>query len=293
VIAGGIYAVLAFIGFEASAPLAEETADPRRNILKAVVYSAFGIGLFYVLTTYAAAVFFGPGRMAGLGAAGGGDPWELMAHQAWSWGWIFVFLAVVNSAIANSNAGANATTRTWYAMGRIRLLPAMMARLHPRFRSPHIAVILQFIIGLALPLTLGFAYEPLTAFGFIATINVIVVVMIYILLNISCLALYLREHRAHFNPLLHLVIPVLGVAVFLPTWLAAAGIRIFSFVAPLAAPSSYAGIIDAIWIAIGVVYLVYLYMNHPERVRETGRIFWEEPQMPEPVPPTPTPAGSP
>jgi amino acid transporter len=208
--------------------------------------------------------------------AGGGDPWELMAHQAWSVGWVLVFLAIVNSAIANSNAGANATTRTWFAMGRIRLLPSAMAKLHSRYRSPYIAVIVQLIIGLALPLWLGFQYDPLTAFILIATINVVIVVLIYILLNLSCMTLYLREHRSEFNVFLHLLIPLAGIAVFAPAWLTAAGIKAFGFVVPLTAPISYAGIVDAIWMAIGVIYMIYLYLRHRERIADTGKIFWDD-----------------
>ena len=54
---GMVFCLLAFVGFEAAAPLAEEARDPRRTIGKAVIYSCLGIGLFYVLTTYAATVF--------------------------------------------------------------------------------------------------------------------------------------------------------------------------------------------------------------------------------------------
>jgi amino acid transporter len=75
VIAGSVYTILAFIGFEAAAPLAEEAKDPRRTIRLAVLYSCLGIGLFYVLTTYAATVAFGPGRFAEFPASGGGNPW--------------------------------------------------------------------------------------------------------------------------------------------------------------------------------------------------------------------------
>jgi amino acid transporter len=39
VIAGSVYTILAFIGFEAAAPLAEEAKDPRRTIGLAVIYS--------------------------------------------------------------------------------------------------------------------------------------------------------------------------------------------------------------------------------------------------------------
>jgi len=57
---GMIFGILAFIGFEASIPLAEETKDPRRTIGRAVLLSCLGIGLFYVFTTYAGTVAFGP-----------------------------------------------------------------------------------------------------------------------------------------------------------------------------------------------------------------------------------------
>ena len=45
-------AFLAFVGFEAAAPLGEETNNPKRNIPRAVVFSAIGVGLFYVLASY-------------------------------------------------------------------------------------------------------------------------------------------------------------------------------------------------------------------------------------------------
>ena len=50
---GMVFAILAFIGFEASAPLGEEAKNPRRTVPRAVVGSALAIGLFYVLCSYA------------------------------------------------------------------------------------------------------------------------------------------------------------------------------------------------------------------------------------------------
>jgi hypothetical protein len=53
VIAASVYTVLAFAGFEGAAPLAEESRNPGRTVQRAVVYSALGIGVLYVFTTYA------------------------------------------------------------------------------------------------------------------------------------------------------------------------------------------------------------------------------------------------
>jgi amino acid transporter len=278
VAAASIFTVLAFIGFEAAAPLAEEAREPRRTIGRAVIWSALGIGVFYVFTTYAATVYFGPDKMADFIKFGNGNPWDGLARAVWGAGWVVVFLAIANSAIANSNAGANATTRTWYAMGRIRLLPSAFARVHPTRHSPYVAVTVQLVFALVVALWLGNQFTPLEAFALIATIVTTVVVLIYILVNLSCTAFYLRERRAEFSPLLHGVIPVLGILAFIPAWFTALGIGkgVFNWVSPLPYPLNRAGLVVAVWFAIGVIVLVWLNARHPERIRETGRVFLEE-----------------
>jgi amino acid transporter len=279
VVAGSIYTILAFIGFEAAAPLAEETRDPRRNIKLAVVYSCIGIGVFYVFTTYAAAVFFGPGRFGAFSTAGGGNPWDLLARRVWGAGWVVVFLAIANSAIANSNAAANATTRTWYAMGRIRLLPSAFAHIHPRWKSPDLAVVAQFVVGLVIALWLGQAYGPFpVAFGLVATIDVAIIIAIYMLVDLACVLYYLRERREEFNPILHGLLPLAGIAAFVPAFFTAVGIgkSVFNFVSKLPAPFTLVGPVDGIAMGFGVLYLIYLYAARPERIRETGKIFIEE-----------------
>jgi amino acid transporter len=289
--AASIYTILAFIGFEAAAPLAEEAKDPRRTIRQAVIYSALGIGIFYVITTYAATVFFGPGKMADFAAFGNGNPWDGLARQVWGAGWVVVFLAIANSAIANANAAANATTRTWYAMGRIRLLPAAFARVHPVRRSPSFAVTAQFVFALIISLWLGKQYGPLTAFALIATIDTAIIITIYILVNLACMLFYGRQRRAEFNPLLHGVVPVLGILAFVPAFFTALGLggSVFKFVSPLPYPISLTGIVVGSWFVLGIIYLVFLYQRHPERVRETGRVFLEDLETAPVSPPAATP----
>ena len=72
--------------------------------------------------------------------------------------------------------------------------------------------------------------------------------------------------------LLHWVVPLLGVITFAPAWLTAAGLKVFAFIAPLAPPHSYMGPGVAGFMVLGVVYLVYLYRRHPERVTEVGLV---------------------
>src|SRR5438067_13471118 len=110
-----VFAILAFIGFEAAAPLGEEARNPRRTVPVAVVGSALAIGLFYVLCSYA--WVFGAGFNNFVGQATGADPWRALGKTFWSGAWVLVFLAICNSIAANSNAAVNAATRVFYATG--------------------------------------------------------------------------------------------------------------------------------------------------------------------------------
>jgi amino acid transporter len=278
VFAGSIYSILAFIGFEAAAPLAEEARDPRRTVRQAVIYSCIAIGLFYILTTYAATVFFGPDRMGEFSATGGGNPWDALARGVWGAGWVLAFLAVQNSAIANSNAAANAATRTWYAMGRIRLLPSGLATTHRTHRSPNVAVWAQLLVGVAAALGLGLAFGPLEAFFLIATVVTAVIILIYMAVNIACIVFYLRAaNRAEFNPFKHVIVPIIGIAFFVPGWLTAMGIPVLPFISELPYPANLAGPIVGVALVLGLIYMLVLYATKPQRIRDTGKVFLEEP----------------
>jgi amino acid transporter len=271
VIAGSVYTVLAFSGFEAAAPLAEEARDPRRTVRKAVVGATLGIGAVYVFTTYAAAVFVGPQKFASFSTSGALS-WEGVARASFGLFWVLVFFAIINSTIANANAGANVSTRTAYALARIGILPRAFAVVHAKHRSPSVAVGVQFVIAVVVTLALGLWLSATTAFLLVATIIVVVVVSVYIIVNAACIGFFARFRRHEFNWFLHLVSPILGIAAFVPALLTSAGIPVFSFVSPLTAPVSYAGPIVGVWMVIGVGYLGYLWVRHRQRVVDTGLV---------------------
>ena len=243
-----------------------------------MVTSCLVIGLFYVLTTYAGDVFFGPTKYVAFGALGGGSPWIQLARDVWGVGWVIAFLAILNSTFANGNAGTLAATRTWYAMSRIGVLPSPLARTASRWKSPSIGVLVQLVITLAVGIPLGIHFGPVTAFIFLATILTGVMILIYMIFNLSCLLFYARRARSEFNWLLHAVIPVLGIVAFLPAWFTAMGIggSVLKFVAPLSYPSSETGLIISIWFLLGVGALIYLYIRHPSRLPEMKRVFTDD-----------------
>jgi amino acid transporter len=280
IIPGVLYAVFGIIGFEAAAPLGEEARNPKRTIPLAVFFSCLAIGVFYLCCYYGATVFFGPARMGGFIKAGGGDPWPALATSVWGLGFIAVTIALVNSSIAGANASAVATTRVGYALGRIRMLPRIMARVHPRFGTPSVATHVQMALAIGYALGVGFAFgAPLKALVFQGTISTILIVAIYMATGLSCIAFYLRERRSEFNVLLHGLIPFASFVLFIPVLLAAFGVDFGGLgITPLASPANDAPYVIYGWLAAGVLVLIYFLATDRSRIARTGLVF-EEPAI--------------
>ena len=271
VIGGSVFTLLAFGGFEGAAPLAEETRNPRRTIQRAVLLAPLLIGLLYVFTTYAVDVAFGPKGFASFTTGTGAASWEGLARSLYGLFWFFVFLAIVNSTIANANAGVNVSSRTAYAMGRIGAFPRFLAQVSSRHASPVNSILVAFVITVAVTLGLGLKYTPTIAFEMVGTGLVILIVAVYILMNAACIGFFARRGGG-FNWLSHLIIPLLGIATFVPAWLTAVGIKAFSFVTPLAPPLSYMGPGVGGFMVLGVIYMIYLYRTNPGRITDVGLV---------------------
>ena len=287
VFAGMVYTVLAFIGFEASAPLGEEARDPKRTIPRAVILSCVLIGVFYLICYYGAIVYFGPDKAAdpknGFFFLNGGDPWDGLASKVWGPFAILVLLAILNSAFANSNAGANAATRVGFALGRVGILPRALSRVHPRFKTPYMAIHVQGVIGILVAVGLGLALyntgaapSPLNAFALLGTIATLIVVCIYILTNVANIVFYMREQRSELNVLWNVIVPVVGILIFLPVLVAAFGIDFGGLgIAPLSAPANAAPWVVIVWMVIGVVVYFVLNARSPASIQQTADTFVE------------------
>jgi amino acid transporter len=269
---GMVFAILAFIGFEASAPLGEEAKHPRRTIPRAVVGSALAIGLFYIMCSYA--WVFGAGFNNFVAQATGADPWRNLGKVFWGTGWVVVFLAICNSIVANSNAAVNAATRVFYALARNGLAPKPLARTHAKFKTPNVAIIWMSVLALVLSLLVGWRWGALIGFALIATLAVPLVILVYMLVCAGCIKLYLGERRSEFNPLLHVVAPLGGIALFFfPLY--------YQFYkVPPTYPIKYANWIAIAWTLLGVAVTVAVVLFKPERLKDVDRVYVEDETLP-------------
>jgi amino acid transporter len=104
------------------------------------------------------------------------------------WGRILLLSAVVVSTFGYLSGMTLAIPRALYAFGRDGFLPAAIASVHPRFRTPHIAIALQSALACTLAIT--------SAFGPLAIIANVAALLVYLACSIAAWELRRRDVRA-------------------------------------------------------------------------------------------------
>jgi amino acid transporter len=286
---GMIFCLLAFIGFEAAAPLGEEAREPRRTIPKAVIWSTIGVGAFYVLCYYAATVYFGQDRMGEFYAFNGGDPWGFMATEVLgTLGGILVVFAIINSSLANASSGATAATRSIFSMARGGLLPKFFAAVHPTHRTPVNAVHAQVLVAIVVAVVGGLVLAddpfeglgPINIYVFIGTMLGLLFAGMYMAVNVAVIGYYLRERRDEFNVIKHLLIPIIGVLAMIPAMMSViGGLTIPLFEVELPAYTNalrFTAPIVGAWMLLGIVIFAVLWLTNRAALDRMGEVYGGE-----------------
>jgi amino acid transporter len=247
-----VFVITAFIGFEAATALGEESRDPRRNVPRGVLYSCIGIGLFYLFNTYAWNVGADMNIVAFNEKTGGND-WVVLAKNFWHNGWVLVFFALINSNIASATAATNNCSRVLFSMGRSGSLPAIMGRVHKTHRTPHVAVIFTVVGSSIVSMLAAWKFDASRAYGVVGTGFTVLAILVYMISCAACIGFFRGEGREHRNPLLHIVVPLLGIAVFsAPLYAQYFSLdKLFDYV--LTYPFNWGGIGAIVWVGAGFV----------------------------------------
>jgi len=138
----------AFAGLELSSTMGSEIKDPTRNLPRSIYVSAPIVAFIYILGTCSMIwlvpaaqinVVAGPLQAISNGMAGAGE------H-----GWLVVSAVALLLAIARiGGVGAwlTGSARVAFVVGLDRYFPAAFGRVHPRWRTPYIAILVQGLIA--------------------------------------------------------------------------------------------------------------------------------------------------
>ena len=121
-----------------------------------------------------------------------------------------ILVGTVISAFGYVSGDILGSPRTLYAFGRNGILPAKMAAVHPRFRTPHIAIIVHAIIACAISVSSTFQY--------LAVLSNIAALLLYLFCCSAAFELVRRNVVSDGKPFSipgDKVIPFLAVAIVL------------------------------------------------------------------------------
>ena len=138
------FTYVAFEGFEVIAQAGDEAIEPRRNLPKAMLYSIVIVVFTYVGVAFAAVVGVkGVGQSAWvwIGSHGAKGFGESISRLMPSFGSFLVTITVIFASTSALNATIYSATRASYALGRDRMLPAFFSLLHPKKRTPFVALL--------------------------------------------------------------------------------------------------------------------------------------------------------
>ncbi|MFB0518092.1 MAG: APC family permease [Acidobacteriota bacterium] len=135
-----------FAGLELAPIMGEEIKNPRKNIPRAIIISGILITLIYLVGTYALLAALPRKDISIITGVV-----QAIARVGERLGFAFtgnlVAILVVLSGLGAAGAWLGGTARILFVAGLDKHLPAPLAKVHPRWGTPHIAILLQGILS--------------------------------------------------------------------------------------------------------------------------------------------------
>ncbi|MES2619624.1 MAG: amino acid permease, partial [Bacteroidota bacterium] len=176
------FAIWFFLGMEGLANVAEETINPQKNITKGFGYSMATLGILAALT-FCAAVGVGGWEKVVYDKAGNvsDSPLPMALGQITGDSGFFYHMLVsvgLFGFVASFNGLLLAAGRATYEFGKVGQFPRVLGKIHPRFHTPHWALVFNMGLGIVALFT--------GRTGDIITISVFGAICLYIF---SCLSI--------------------------------------------------------------------------------------------------------
>jgi amino acid transporter len=189
-----LFCILLFGGFETAGALAEETANPKRNIPLALVGTVGAVALLLIFCSYAGTIHYGPERVAkDWGDAV--DGYAVMAEKLiGGWAALWIRLAVLVDFTATCIGFSVAASRGIYSLARAGRLPRGLSSTN-RHGAPSAAGGLVFCFALLAVACGSFvpATERFNTLFVTATAQALLLVLVYTGLALGALRIMARS----------------------------------------------------------------------------------------------------
>jgi glutamate:GABA antiporter len=230
----------AFAGLELSSTMGSEIKQPRRTLPRSIYLAAPAVAFIYILGTCSMIwlvpreqinVVAGPLQAISNGMAGfGSNAWLVVSGVA-------LLLAVAR--VGGVGAWLTGSARVAFVVGLDRYFPAAFGRIHPRWHTPHVAILVQGLIAVMFLLlsVLGKGTTVETAFLILIDMSLVIYFIPYLYLFV-CFMVHCWRHHGEGT----LIVPG-GRATALVAGSCGAAITLFAMVVAMFPPPGTANIL--------------------------------------------------
>ncbi len=196
--------VSAFTGFDAITTLASEVRPEQRRLIGAsvvwtlVLLGVLGIVNVWLLSDLSVGLKFNDPTVATFDAVSRRVDPTLGTITAWA-------MAIV-AAISITPPMVTAVARVLYAMAMNHEMPRALAKLHPRYGTPHVALLVSGGISILIALYFTGQYDTLTMIVNFGAMTAFIVV------NAAVIALFVFKRKSR-RWLYHVISPILGISM--------------------------------------------------------------------------------
>jgi amino acid transporter len=222
-----VFGFLSFAGFESSAALGEEAREPKSAIPKALVGTAIGGGIFYVVVSAIAMMGFGVSDdQVQAFASSGSILGDLGASYMAPWVGDAVTIGSTISAVGGAVACVLASSRILYAIARdAAARRTALGSVSTTRGTPVVAAVVAGAAMIVSEIIAGSVAEtPLQAYAFVGTVGVLLILVGYLLVTVGAIKLLFVDRTAVPSvPVWQVVVPVLafvalGYVLFRNVW---------------------------------------------------------------------------
>ena len=193
---------ISFGGLTKVASIAEEVKHPGKNLPRGMILAWLVVSIFYILV-----ITVTVGVLEGDQLASSNAPISLAAGKfIGPAGFIILSLAAGAAFITTANGGILASSRSPMAMSRDQLLPPGLARIHPRFETPHVSILITCLFMVA-------AISFLDIVSLVKTASTLMIIL-FILVNASVIIMReskIQSYRPRFKSPLYPWIQIFAI----------------------------------------------------------------------------------
>lgn len=191
-----LFAILSFIGFEATAVFRDETKNPDKTIPKATYISLILIGVFYTISSWVLITANGQSTIVQNATDNAGSILATTTEKyLGTVGGHIIQVLFVTSLFACILSFHSIVSRYFFSLSSKQVLPAALSKPHPKHGSPSLSsLVASAIVAVLIIAAVLLGLDPITQFyTWLGGISSVGIVLLLVITSVSIISIFRRN----------------------------------------------------------------------------------------------------